>query len=123
MKDIQKRELIRAVDLLKALGCSYKIVSPDGEAYVLVTKIKNQWPSKRAPRKYPYGAVVAHVRQHLDMDAAVGIVQEVACGSFDPESVRSSICAVLTAAWGKDTYTTATQTGAVEVLRTSMEAV
>jgi len=125
MKDIQKRELIRAIDLIKALGCTYKIIAPDGQEYgdlkVLVPKTGKA--GKRAPRKHPYGAVIAHVRQHLDMDAEVGIVQEVACGSLDPETVRSSICAVLTAAWGKDTYTTATQPGTVEVMRTSMVAV
>ena len=122
MKDIQKRELNRAIDLIKALGCAYKVITPDGKEFgdLHVKALKN---AKRAARKHPYGVVVAHVRQHLDMKAPVGIVQEIPCYELDNETVRSSICTALTAAWGKDTYTTATQPGKVEVMRTSMGAV
>ena len=121
MKDIQKRELVRAIDLIKALGCTYKVITPDGEEFGEL-QVAAPKTGKRAPRKHPYGAVVAHVRKRLDMDSAVDVVQEVECGVLDPEVVRSSICTVLTAAWGKDTYTTATQPGTVEVMRTAMGA-
>lgn len=122
MKDIQKRELNRAIDLIKALGCAYKVITPDGKEFgdLHVKALKN---AKRAARKHPYGVVVAHVRQHLDMTAQIGVVQVIECGELDNETVRSSICTALTAAWGKDTYTTATQPGKVEVMRTAVGAV
>jgi hypothetical protein len=122
MKDIQKRELIRAIDLIKALGCAYKVITPDGVEFGDLRVIAPK-TIHRAARKHPYGMVVAHVRKHLDMSAAIGVVQVIACGELDPEVVRSSICTVLTAAWGKDTYTTATQPGTVEVMRTAAGAV
>ena len=121
MKDIQKRELTRAIDLIKALGCAYKVITPTGESFGDLQVIEPK-TTKRGPRKHPYGVVVAHVRQHLDMKAPVGIVQEIPCYELDNETVRSSICTALTAAWGKDTYTTATQPGKVEVMRIAMGA-
>ena len=122
MKDIQKRELIRALDLIKALGCTYQVIAPTGDEFgdLQVTAPKT---GKRAPRKHPYGAVVAHVRTQINLHSSVGDVQQIMCGGLDTETVRSSVCTLLTAEWGKDTYTTATQPGAVEVLRTALEAV
>ena len=116
MHAIQKRELVRAIDLIKALGCTYKVITPDGEAFGEL-QVAAPKTVKRAARKHPYGVVVAHVRKHLDMTAQIGVVQVIECGDLDNETVRSSICTVLTAAWGKDTYTTATQPGKVEVMR------
>jgi hypothetical protein len=122
MKDIQRRELIRAIDLIKALGCAYKVITPDGEEFGDLQVIDPSG-TKRGPRKYPYGVVVSHVRKYLDMDAAIGVVQEVPCGEFDVEALRASVCNLLTRVWGTDTYTTATQSGKVEVMRTAVEAV
>ena len=122
MKDIQKRELTRAIDLIKALGCTYKVITPDGEAFGELEVVTKKPKAERAPRKDPYGAVVAYSREKLDMNAAVGVVQEVPCGAFDAESLRSSLCNVLTKAWGKDTYTTAAHHNKVEVMRIAMEA-
>lgn len=123
MKDIQKRELNRALDLIKALGCTYKVITPDGESFGELQVATRSKKRVRAIRKYPYGAVVAYSRAKLDMNVAVGVVQEVPCGEFDAESLRSSVCNILTKTWGKDTYTTAAHHNKVEVMRTSMSAV
>lgn len=122
MKDIQKRELTRAIDLIKALGCTYKVITPDGEAFGELEVAEPRSRKVRAPLKYPFGAVTTHIKKHLNLDATVGIVQDVPCGEFDPESVRSTLCALLHKTWGVKTYTTCSHPEKVEVMRIAMEA-
>ena len=72
---------------------------------------------KRGPNVYPYGSVAAWFRPLLNMNAAIGDVQEIDCGTFKPSIVRSGICSELSKHWGNDTYTTAVVGNKVEVLR------
>lgn len=116
MKEIQQREFNRAIAVLEALGCEYKIITKTGEQFggleVVVAK-----PKKRAANRYPYGALTSYARGLVDMDLAAGDVQSVPVGEFDAESVRSVVCIMLTKAWGTDTYTTAVSGDHVDVMR------
>lgn len=122
MKDIQKRELIRSIKLIESLGCSFRIITPEGESFgelkVVEPKIRI-----RAERRYPYGSLAKHIREHVDLNAGVGSVQEIFCAEFDVESLRSAACNILTGAWGKDTYVTVAYPDRFEVMRTSDESV
>lgn len=123
MKDIQKRELARAIDLIKALGCTYKVITPDGDAFGELEVAEPRTRKVRRALKHPYGTITAHIKKFLDMNAPIGTVQEIPCAEFDPESMRATLCPTLTRAWGPKTYTTATHRDRVEVMRTSMEVV
>lgn len=123
MKDIQKREFNRAIDLIKALGCTYKVITPDGEEFGELEVAEPKTRKTRAPLKYPYGAMTTHIRKFLDMDAAIGTVQEIPCGAFDAEALRATLCPILTRAWGPKTYTTAAHPDRIELMRTAMGAV
>ena len=117
MKDIQKRELIRSVKLIQSLGCSYRIITPDGESFGELHIVEPTFKKHRRSRKYPYGALTEHVRKHINFDVAIGEVQEIPCEDFHLEMLRASACALLTRKWGADTYTTAGRGDRIEVLR------
>ena len=118
MKDIQKRELIRSVKLIQSLGCSYRILSPDGDSFgdlqIVEPKVKNT----RGPSKYPYGVLTAHIKKHASLESEVGAVQEIPCGDFDLETLRAAACSIFTKAWGTDSYVTVGLGDRFEVMRT-----
>ena len=118
MKEIQQREFNRAIAVLEALGCEYKIITKTGEQFGgLEVVAKPKKVKKRAANRYPYGALTSYAREVVNMDLAAGDVQSVPVGEFDAESVRSSICIMLTKAWGTDTYTTSVSGDHVDVMR------
>lgn len=123
MKDIQKRELNRAIDLIKALGCTYKVITPEGEAFGTLEVVAPKTRKVRQALKYPYGTLTAHINKFFDMNAPIGVVQEIPCAEFDPEAMRATLCSSLTRAWGHKTYTTAAHPERIEVMRTAMGAV
>jgi hypothetical protein len=118
MKDIQKRELIRSVKLIKSLGCSYRIIAPDGESFGELQIVEPKVKKTRGARKYPYGSLTKYAQDHLDLNADVGSVQEVNCADFELEILRSAACNLLTKAWGKDSYVTVGRGNRFEVMRT-----
>ena len=118
MKDIQKRELIRCVKLIQSIGCSYRILSPDGDSFGDLQVVEPKTKKSRAPRKYPYGSLTKYAQDHLDLNADVGSVQEVSCANFELETLRSAACNLLTKAWGKDSYVTVGHGDRFEVMRT-----
>ena len=119
MKDIQKRELIRSVKLIQSLGCSYRIISPDGESFGELQVVEPKVKKPRNTPKYPYGAMTEHVRKHINLDVAVGEVQELPCGDFELELLRASACVIFTRTWGRDSYVTAGRVDRIEVMRTT----
>ena len=118
MKEIQKRELIRCVKMIQSLGCSYRILSPDGDSFGDLQVVEPKARKQRGPSRYAYGALTKYAREHLDLNAEVGHVQEVRCGEFDMEHLRATACRLLTETWGKDNYVTVGHGDRFEVMRT-----
>lgn len=116
MKEIQVRELQRAIKFIDALGCTYKIISPEGEEFGTL-EVKPQ--SKKRPLRYPYGELVNFYRPQVRLDAAIGDVQEVAFGKYAPDDIRSGVCSLLSKEWGNGTYTTSITNTSIEVMRTA----
>lgn len=116
MKEIQQREFNRAIAVLEALGCQYKIITKTGEEFggleVVVAK-----PKKRAPSRHPYGTLINYNRELLNFDLKPGDVQSIPVGDFEAESVRSSICSILSSTWGIGAYTTSVSGDHVDVMR------
>ena len=119
MKEIQLKELQRAISYITAIGCTFKIITPDGEEFGTLEVVPLKPQGARAPRKYPYGAVAKYFRPLLNLDLSLGDVCVVDCGAYSPEIVRSGVCSELSAKWGKDTYITSVVGNTVEVLRTA----
>ena len=118
MKDIQLKELQRAIKFIDALGCTYKIITPEGEEFG-VLEVKQTGGKKRAPLRYPFGEIARFYKPQLNLQAEIGDVQEIVFGKFAPEDIRSGVCALLSKEWGKDSYTTSITDTCVEVLRTA----
>jgi hypothetical protein len=123
MKDIQKRELIRSIKLIESLGCSFRIITPEGESFGGLKVVEPKPPRIRAERRYPYGSLTKYIKEHVDLNAGVGSVQEIFCTEFDVESLRSAACNILTSTWGKDTYVTVGYPDRFEIMRTGDESV
>ena len=118
MEDIQKRELIRSIKLIQSLGCTYRILSPDGESFGDLQVIEPK-TRRRSPSKYPHGSLTKQVKDHVDLNAEIGVVQKIPCGDFDLEMLRSVACSVLTVVWGKDNYVTMARGDYFDVMRTA----
>jgi hypothetical protein len=116
MKDIQLKEFQRAVKFIDALGCTYKIITPEGDEFGTL-EVKATKDRKRAPLRYPYGEISKFYRPQLNLQAEIGEVQEIALGKFTAEDIRKGVCSLLSKEWGIDTYTTNINDSAVEVLR------
>ena len=116
MKEIQQREFNRAIAVLEALGCEYKIINKDGEEFggleVAVEKHK-----RRAPNRYPYGTLTNHVRALMNFELQPGDVHSFTVGEYDPKSVQRVTCSIMTKAWGADAYTTSVSGDHVDVMR------
>lgn len=119
MKDIQKRELLRSITLIQSLGCSYRILSPDGDSFGDLQVVEPKTKHTRGPSKYPYGVLTTHIKKHVSLEIGVGTVQEIPCGNFDLEILRAAACSIFTRAWGTDSYVTAGHGDRIEVMRTA----
>jgi hypothetical protein len=122
MKDIQRKELFRSLAFIKAIGCQYLVITPDGERFsVLNQELAHLLEAKprveRRALKHPYGEVSSFYRQYINLDCEIGDVQEIPFGRFAPESIRSGVCSYLSKKWGTDTYSTNITPNRVEVLR------
>lgn len=120
MKEIQKKELVRCVAFIEALGCKFKVITPDGKEFGGL-EVAPPKAYKRTPLQHPYGAIATYYRTVLNFDAEVGSVQEVPCGEFPIKSLKSGIARELTARWGKDAFDIVITDDTVEVLRTAKE--
>ena len=116
MKEIQMRELQRAVKFIEALGCEFKVITPDGQEFGLL-EVKPTKDKKRAPLRYAYGEIAKFYKPQLNLQTEIGDVQEIAVGKFAAEDIRSGVRSLLTKEWGKDSYTTSITEHSVEVLR------
>lgn len=117
MKDLQRKELAHVLKFIEALGCTYKVITDDGQEFGTLT-VATPKSRTRRPSKFAYGEVAAWYKQHVNLFAVPGVVQEIPLGKFGAEDIRGGMCAWLTSKWGKGTYVTAVTKTHVEVMRT-----
>ena len=116
MKDIQRKEFSRVLKFVESLGCSYKIITDEGEEFGTLEVA----PARtRRPLVYKYGEISNWYRPFIDVDVGIGVVQQIPLGKFNAETIRGGLCSWLTREWGKDTYVTAITDTHVELMRTT----
>ena len=120
MKELQQRELQKALRLIESMGCKFKVITPDGESFgdLVIAEQK-----KKRPRSlhFPFGSMSAYYKPFIDLNLKVGDVIEIPYSKFKKEKLRSSICSYLIKHWGKGAYTTMQSNGAVQIMRTEMK--
>jgi hypothetical protein len=117
MKEIQARELQRAIKFIEAIGCEYAVVTPDGETFANGLEVVEKKERQRAPLRYAYGEIAKFYKPQINTSAEIGEVQEIALGKFSADDIRRGVCSYLSKEWGRDTYTTNIAEHCVEVLR------
>jgi hypothetical protein len=118
MSDVRIIALNRAISLLKAAGCKYAIVPMEGEPIVDGVEIAvPKPPRKRSDSVYKFGELAKYYKEHLSLDVAPGVVQELPLSGYEFNVLRGSISAWLTTHWGKKSYITNLNGDTIEVLR------
>ena len=115
MKEIQLKELQRAIKFIEAIGCKYKIIAPDGAEF---GELELKPP--KAKREHAYGEMTSFARSNLDLRAEIGSVQQIFVpAKYKPANIQATACHILTKAWGKDNYATSldSNTASIEILR------
>ena len=109
------KTIAKAVELLKASGAKFKVISPNGTEFGELEVA----PEKKKHFKYEYGALKAVFIEYLKDLKEAEVAQIKVPDSIDVEDVRSSACAWMATNWGAGTYTTTVDRdfNVVEVLR------
>ena len=96
MNTIHTKALTNAIKLLNAIGAKYAIVDADlrkhGDLEVITKK-------KRAPAKYPYGAIRKHVAPYLE-PLQVNQTARIPVHPYDLETVYGSASSAASTMWG-----------------------
>lgn len=113
MEKVEFAALEKAVRLLDAMGCKYRICTPGGHWFgeLKIEKRKRQF-------KHPKGEKTAFLRHHLD-GLEIGKVVKVPCDKYDLAELQKSISSHLSKKLGLKSHTTALnrEDNCVEVLR------
>jgi hypothetical protein len=118
MKEIQLKELHKMLKYMTAIGCTFKVITPDGEEFGTLEVVVNK-PRTRGPLRRKFGVIANWYKPQLNLEAPIGEVQVIKLGEFSSDEIRSGICSVLSKRWGKDTYTTNILAESIEILRTA----
>lgn len=117
MSDVKSIALERAIAYLKAAGCKYAVVPPNGEPIINGVEIAAPKERKRSNSVYKFGELSKHYKKYLSLDVAPGVVQTLPLNGYDQHVLRGSISAWLTTNWGKKSYITNLNGDTVEILR------
>lgn len=113
MEKVEFLALEKAMRLLDAIGCKYRICSPGGNYFGDL----NLKQTKRK-LKYPKGEKVKYLRQYLD-NMKIGDVVKVPCDKYDLGELQKNVSSHLSKTLGPKSHTTAINRDAncIEVLR------
>ena len=105
MQDTQitDRMIERAVNILTATKCEFKVISPTGWEYGELSLSQPQVKKKRRTTK-PKNDFVSLIKQHIPDVGVVGEVYTMPTHGYDKASLRSSIVWRLDRLWGKNAY-------------------
>lgn len=105
--------------MLKGANCKYAIITADSRKFIEGLEViePSNKTRTRSSSKYAHGALSAHYRKVIDLNAEVGTTQYLPLNGFDMPTLRGSMSAWLTTQWGKDSYITNFHNDLIEVMR------
>jgi hypothetical protein len=101
MREIEKKVLNRALQMLDAIKCEYAVVDADGNQH---GELQIQPKKTKRPMKYEWGALTNHVRP-LVQNMKIGDVVKVPVAPFDVASVQGLVGSCCFKLWGKGAHT------------------
>lgn len=110
---VKQQALEKALQILDALKCEYKIITSDGQEHGDLVVVANR---KRSKPLLPIGTYANYIRPHLEK-MQVGDVAVVPFGKFTGGDLQSNIGARAIHLWGAGSYKSCINGDAVEVLR------
>jgi hypothetical protein len=94
---LQKTAINRALQALENLGCSYYVVTADGEVF-------GELPNQKKAKEFKHGDITAYFKPFL-VDLKPGQVGCVPIEKFTHKNISSSMSAWCQNNWGKGSYT------------------
>ena len=95
--NLQLTAIKRTLQALENLGCSYYVVTADGDVF-------GELPNQKKTKEFKHGAITAYFRPFLEK-LQPGQVGCVPIDKFPPQSISSSMSAWCQNNWGKGSYT------------------
>ena len=115
MHELQLQQIAKFIKLMDALGCVYKIITPDGKEFGSLL-VQTQ---KKKKGRYPRGELRNFYRKQINQNVAIGEIQIIDPGPYPLEMIRGGIGSMLTGTWGPGSYVTSIKNKCVELLRIS----
>jgi hypothetical protein len=114
---LHAKALTNAIKLLNAIGASYAIKDAEGTLHGDLTAVSKK---KKAPPKYPYGSLSAHIRPYV---AACEVNQTVTIpiGAYDLDGIYGSASSMATKLWGNGCHKVGTTPDKKNVVLTRTE--
>ena len=111
---VKKIAIMKAIAMLKAVGCQFKVVDPEGSEY-------GELSIKKLPRRvnpFPKGAVQNHVHPRIESMKPCDTVM-IPFSQFGGKVIARSVSAYARKNWGENSYTAHRDPKAatVEILR------
>ena len=112
---IQQQTLDRAIKMLSAAGCEFRIRDADGNMF---GELKEQDVKRQREQKRPYGQLVNYYKPMIENMKAYD-VKSISANGFEAEELRGAVAAWCTKHWGLKSYTTCINSdmNTVELLR------
>jgi len=114
MHELQLQQLVKLIKLMDALGCVYKIITPDGKEF---GSLQVQTTPQRRKGRYPRGELRNFYRKQINQNAAIGEIQIIEPGPYPIEMIRGGVGSMLNGTWGPGSYVTSIKNKCVELLR------
>ena len=114
MSGVKQQTLVRALNILNAIGATYAVIDEEGNKHGTLEVAEK----KKTGQKYPYGTLSTYAGKHM-ANMSVGDIEEIPFDKFEGEEVRSAAVSWACYHWGNGTVTSATvkEKKIVEVLR------
>jgi hypothetical protein len=112
---VQDRMIEKAINILTATGCEFKVISPTGWEYgeLNVEDIEEK-PKRRIGK--PRNDFVSLIKQHIPDQGVVGEVYIMPTFGFNKSSLRSSVVWRLDRLWGENSYELSVNGKQIEIL-------
>ena len=114
MHELHFQQIAKLTKLMYALGCVYKIITPDGKEF---GSLQVQTTPQKRKGRYPRGELRNFYQKQINQNAAIGEIQIIEPGSYPIEMIRGGVGAMLNGMWGPGSYVTSIKNKCVELLR------